>query len=72
MHLPGVFSVFTYSGMDIAGKGCITFFFFPLEGVVTLNLGFVNTKIAFPVQRIQCPACSNLDYIPVRMWQRCY
>lgn len=30
MHLPGVLSVFTYSGMDIAGKGCIAFFF-PLD-----------------------------------------
>lgn len=71
MHLPEVFSTFTYYRVDSAVKTCIAFFLWS-ESVRTLNLGSVNTEITFTVQRIMCPACSNLDYIPVRMWERCY
>lgn len=74
MHLPGVFSVFTYSRADIGGKTHAAFWvlFLSSESAVTLNFGSLNTEITFTVQRIKCPACSNLDYIPVRMWERCY
>lgn len=71
MHLPEVFPMFTYSRADTAVNIHIAFFN-QSESVGTLNLGSVNTEIPLTVQRIMCPVCSNLDYIPVRMWERCY
>lgn len=70
MHLPEVFFTFTYSRADAAEKIYIAFFL-QSESVGTLNLGSVNTEITFTVQSILCLACNNLDYIPVRMWERC-